>query len=204
MANHHSILATRTSWLYEWAAEQQHWAHTMDQTWPGCFVCVCVLVTQSCLTLCAPMDCNLPGSSVRSPGKNTGVGNHSLLQGIFSTQGLNLGVLHCRQILYRLSLQRKPHVVFYLSFMINLWVVTIIPISQRSDLPKVTQLVLEERSETALLVSFQYHSLFFTNMPGKLPSSSSSFLCPEQSANSVTSFWVFAQILPFSYNSISL
>jgi len=90
------------------------------------------------------------------------------------------------------------------SFMINLWVVTIIPISQRSDLPKVTQLVLEEQSVTALLVSFQYHSLFFTNMPGKLPSSSSSFLCPEQSANSVTSFWVFAQILPFSYNSISL
>ena len=90
----------------------------MDQTWPGCFVCV--LVTQSCLTLCAPMDCSLPGSSVHSPGKNTGVGNHSLLQGIFSSQGLNLGVPHCTQILYRLSLQGKPHVLFYLSFMINL------------------------------------------------------------------------------------
>ena len=136
--------------------------------------------------------------------QNTGVDSLSLLQGIFSSQGLNLGVPHCTQILYRLSLQGKPHVLFYLSFMINLWVVTIIPISQRSDLPKVTQLVLEEQSVTALLVSFQYHSLFFTNMPGKLPSSSSSFLCPEQSANSVTSFWVFAQILPFSYNSISL
>ena len=34
------------------------------------------LVTQSCLTLCDPMDCSLPGSSVHgdSPGKNTGVG----------------------------------------------------------------------------------------------------------------------------------
>ena len=39
-----------------------------------------------------------------SPGKNTGVGSHSLLQGIFLTQGLNLGLLHCRQIPYYLSL----------------------------------------------------------------------------------------------------
>ena len=31
-----------------------------------------------------------------SPGKNTGVSCHSLLQGIFPTQGLNLGLLHCR------------------------------------------------------------------------------------------------------------
>ena len=40
-----------------------------------------------------------------SPGKNTGVGSHSFLQGIFLTQGLNLGLLHCRQILYHLSHQ---------------------------------------------------------------------------------------------------
>ena len=38
-----------------------------------------------------------------SPGKNTGVGSHSLLQGIFLTQELSLGFLHCRQILYHLS-----------------------------------------------------------------------------------------------------
>ena len=37
------------------------------------------------------------------PGKNTGVGCHFLLQGIFPTQGLNLGLPHCRQMLYRLS-----------------------------------------------------------------------------------------------------
>ena len=34
------------------------------------------------------------------PGKNTGVGNHFLLQGIFPTQGSNPCLLHCRQILY--------------------------------------------------------------------------------------------------------
>ena len=52
--------------------------------------CVC-LVTQSCLTLCDPMDCSPPGSSVYGdcPGKNSGVGCHAFLQGIFPTQGSN-------------------------------------------------------------------------------------------------------------------
>ena len=43
-----------------------------------------------------------------SPGKNTGVERHSLLQGIFLTQGLNLGLLPCRKILYCLSHQESP------------------------------------------------------------------------------------------------
>ena len=40
-----------------------------------------------------------------SPGKGTGVGCYYLLQGIFPTQGLNLSLLHCKQILYHLSHQ---------------------------------------------------------------------------------------------------
>ena len=69
-------------------------------------LCLC-LVTQLCLTLCDPMDCSPPGSSIHgnSLGKNTGVGCHALLQGIFPTQELNWGLLHCRQILYQLSYQ---------------------------------------------------------------------------------------------------
>ena len=60
-----------------------------------------VLVSQSCLTSCNSTD--LPGSSPwDSPGKNTGVGCHSHLQGIFETQGSNPGLLHCRQNLYYL------------------------------------------------------------------------------------------------------
>ena len=53
------------------------------------------LVAQSCPTLCDPMHCNPPGSSVLgdSPGKN------ALLQGTSPSQGLNPGLLHCRQIL---------------------------------------------------------------------------------------------------------
>ena len=71
-------------------------------------LCVC-LVTQSCSTLCYPMDCSLPGSSAHgdSPGNNTGVGCHAFLQRIFPTQGLNPGLLHCRWILYCLSHQGR-------------------------------------------------------------------------------------------------
>ena len=57
-------------------------------------------VAQSCLTLCDPMDCSPPHPLCpwNSPGKSTGVGCHSLLQGIFPTQGSNPALLHCRQI----------------------------------------------------------------------------------------------------------
>ena len=114
-------------------------------------------ITQSCLTLCDPVDCSPPGSSVHgifqarvlkpfpsprdlpnpgikpgspalqadallseppgkhglyspwnSPSQNTGMGSFSLLQGIFATQGLNPGLLHCRQILYQLSHKGNP------------------------------------------------------------------------------------------------
>ena len=67
----------------------------MIQSWPMC------LVAQSFLTLRHPMDCSLPG-------KNTGGGCHSLLQGIFTIQGLNPRLPHCGQILYRLSHQGSP------------------------------------------------------------------------------------------------
>ena len=68
------------------------------------------LVTDSCLTLRDTMDCSLPGSSVHgdSPGKNTGLGCHVLLPGIFPTQVSNPSLQHCRWILYRLSPQRSP------------------------------------------------------------------------------------------------
>ena len=61
---------------------------------------------------------NIPGGWVQeilpffcpwnSPGKNTGGGCHSLLQGIFPTQGLNLGLLHCRQILTVWASRESP------------------------------------------------------------------------------------------------
>ena len=76
---------------------------------PACVCCVC-LVAQSCLDslglyglwptrLLCPWD---------SPGKNTGVGCHSLLQGIFPTQGSNPSLLNWKRILYHLTHQGSP------------------------------------------------------------------------------------------------
>ena len=68
-----------------------------------------VLVTQSWVTLCDPLDCSLPGSSVQ------GILQARTLQWVArpasrgsSRPGLNSGLLNCRQILYRLSHQGSP------------------------------------------------------------------------------------------------
>ena len=73
-------------------------------------LCESALVPQSCLTLFAT-----PWTVARqllcpwnSPGNNTGVGSLSLLQGIFSTQGSNPGLPHCRRIVFHLSFPGSP------------------------------------------------------------------------------------------------
>ena len=78
-------------------------------------VCVCA---QSCPTLCNPIDSSPPGSSVHGIflERITRVGCHALLQGIFLTQGSNLGflgLLHFRWILYLLSHWRSPLRVYW-------------------------------------------------------------------------------------------
>ena len=51
-----------------------------------------------------------------SPGQNTGGGSLSLLQGIFHTQGSNLGLPHCRWILYQLSHKRSPRILEWVPY----------------------------------------------------------------------------------------
>ena len=51
-----------------------------------------------------------------SPDQNTGEGSLSLLQGIFSTQGLNPGLLHCPQILYQMSHQGSPRMLEWVAY----------------------------------------------------------------------------------------
>ena len=77
---------------------------------PGSYQHLCVL---SCLTLCDSRVCGPPGSSVHgdSPGKNTGVSCHALLQGFFPTQGSTPGLPHCRRILYHVSHQGSPRIL---------------------------------------------------------------------------------------------
>ena len=79
-------------------------------------VCVCVSVTQSCLTFCDPT--NYPRDS---PGKNTGVDCHSILQGIFLTQGSDPGLLNCRQILYHLSYREDLRYTIVMEISLNKW-----------------------------------------------------------------------------------
>ena len=60
-----------------------------------------------------------------SPGKNTGVGTLSLLQGIFPTQGSNPALSHCGRILYHLSHQGSPRILEWVAY----------PFSSRSSNP---------------------------------------------------------------------
>ena len=75
-----------------------------------------VKVAKLCLILC----------SWNSPGQNTGVGSLSLLQGIFPTQGLNLGLPHCRWILYQLSHKGSLRILKWVAY----------PFSRESSQPR--------------------------------------------------------------------
>ena len=68
-----------------------------------------VKVSQSCPTLCDPMDYTVHG-------QNIGVGSLSLLQGIFPTQGLNPGLPHCRWIQYQLNYKKSLRILEWLAY----------------------------------------------------------------------------------------
>ena len=74
---------------------------------PICLNCYYVFVSCSVVSDSASHGGQLPRLLCpwNSPGKNTGKGNHFLLQGIFPTQRENPGLMHCRQILYHSSHQ---------------------------------------------------------------------------------------------------
>ena len=117
MGNHQgpTVLSTGNSaqcFVPVWmgAEFRRQWIHVY--VWPSPFS-VHLKLSQRCYsTVC--VSCSFMSNSLRpqelqptkflcpwnSPDKNTGVGSHSLLQGIFLTQRLNLGLLHCRQIFF--------------------------------------------------------------------------------------------------------
>ena len=100
------------------------------QAWPHCIVIIfafpnpavcdlnmCYLDCLLCFSLAWTTTYSVVSDSLQphglyslwnSPGQNTGVGSHSLLQEIFRTQGSNPGLPHCRRILYQLSHKRSP------------------------------------------------------------------------------------------------
>ena len=82
-----------------------------------------VLVAQSCLTFREPHGLQLTRLLCpwNSSGKNIAMVSHFLLQGIFLIQGLNPGLLHCRQILYHLGHQEQPNVYIIHIFGLGIW-----------------------------------------------------------------------------------
>ena len=104
------------------------------------------LVAQLCPTLCNPMDCSPPSSSVHGILQARILGCHSLLQGIFPTQESNPGLLHCRQILYRLS-----HQTWSKSFPIGLW----------TPNPKTCI------TNTIIKIFFSKHHIYICHLDGK-------------------------------------
>ena len=85
--------------------------------------------------VCEGVSCSVISDSLRphglhspwnSPGQNTSVGSYFLPQGIFPTQGLNPGLLHCRQILYQLSHKGNPRILEWVAY----------PFSRGSSQPK--------------------------------------------------------------------
>ena len=74
--------------------------HSENLEW---FQPLSVLIAQSCLTLCDTVDFTRLFCPRNSPGENTGVVSHFLLQTIFPTQGCNPGLLPCRWVLKHLS-----------------------------------------------------------------------------------------------------
>ena len=104
--------------LFSWAPKSLQMVTPAMKLKDTCSLEESVKVTQSCLTLCNPRGCSLPGSSV-----------HEILQatilewvavpfsrGIFPTQGSNPCLLHCRRILHHLSHQGSPGILDWVAY----------------------------------------------------------------------------------------
>ena len=131
----HGILQAR---ILEWVAFpfSRGSSQPRDQTQVSCIVgrfftvwatreaqIVKVKVTQLCSTLCDPMGLYSP---CHSRGQNTGVGSLSLLQRISPTQILNLGLPHCRWILYQLRHKGSTRILEWVAY----------PLSRGSSQPR--------------------------------------------------------------------
>ena len=106
------LFKLRILFILYWKSGLWVWTfwHTIIHSKNPIYLKMKVLVVQLCLTIFDPRDCSLPGSSVHgifqaSTLKWVAI---SFSRGIFQTQGSNLGLPHCRQILYHLSHQGSP------------------------------------------------------------------------------------------------
>ena len=111
----------------------------------------CFSESESCSVISNSLRSHGLYSLWNSPGQNTGVGSCSLLQGIFPTQGLNPGLLHCRQILYQLSHKGSPRIL--------VWVAYPFPSGSSQYFLLISMLVNLVPSKVCLLWAQGFHSL---------------------------------------------
>ena len=116
--------------------------------------------TQSCLTLCDTMDCSPPGCIIHGilQARMLEWVGHTLLQGIFLTQGLNSGLLHHIQVLYHLTRESLKDRFFYT--LNNIWC------KKWNRITTITLLILKGRtdisnSQHTLNLNVWYHDSLF-------------------------------------------
>jgi len=106
-------------------ARQEYWSGVplpsprffTTRYWIYCFLCsIAICDCESCSVVSNSLWPHGLYSPWNSPGQNTGVGSHSLLQRIFPTQGWNPGLPHCRQILYQLSHKGSPRIPEWVAY----------------------------------------------------------------------------------------
>ena len=122
MATHTSILAWKIPWTEEPGRLQSIGLQRVGRDWgtslslsPVLERKVKVKLAQLCPTLCDPMDYIIHGL-YNSPGKNTGVGSLSLLQGIFPTQGLIPGLPHYKRIICQLNHKGSQRILKWVAY----------------------------------------------------------------------------------------
>ena len=111
------------------------------------FISVKETESESRSAVCNSLPPHRPYSPWNSPGQNTGVGSCSLLQGIFPTQGSNLGLPHCRWSLYQLSHKGSLRILEWVAY----------PFSSRSSRPR-------NRTEKRLFQWFSGSVFYFTSL----------------------------------------
>ena len=96
--------------------------HSVSSFWDNCqfyyknFCTYMKVASKSCSVMSDSLQPLGLYSPWNSSGQNTGMRSHSLLQGIFPTQGLKPGLLHCRQILYQLSHTESPRILQWVAY----------------------------------------------------------------------------------------
>ena len=155
-----------------------------------------LLVSQLCPTLCDPVDCS-PHKLLCPwdfPGKNAVVGHHSLLQRTFPTQGLNPGLLRCRQVLFFffsfIFISWRLITLQYLVIFAILWHesamdlhVFPIPIPPPASLPIPSLWVFPVHKPWRMDKASSYHHWFCLNYPEWSPK------FPRYSVNHISSFF---------------